>query len=114
MPRGDLRYRMVSRQVATRRIIQHEFLRLLKAEGFSFEVNDKEPRGIQLHVLEAVNAEYYGRTKLKTNRQTVSEWVGRVRHNNDQVTSCEQDYSKSAQNRRKFHDNEQQRIRDFI
>ena len=92
----------------------HEFLRLLKERNFTDGPDATEPRGIQKKVLEAVNNQYYGRTKLKTNRTTVCEWVRRVRENNYQVTNCEQDYTQSSQNRRKFFDNEQQRIRDFI
>jgi hypothetical protein len=87
---------------------------LLKEKNFTFVPGAKEPRGIQKEVIEAVNSQYYGRTKLETNRTTVSEWVGRVRQNNYQVTNCEQDYTNSSQNRRRFYDNEQQRIRDII
>jgi len=87
---------------------------LLKERNFTDGPDATEPRGIQKEVLEAVNNQYYGRTKLKTNRTTVCEWVRRVRENNYQVTNCEQDYTQSSQNRRKFFDNEQQRIRDFI
>ena len=114
MTTKPLHHKKTNMMVMTRRTIQHEFLRLLNDEGFDFRRDNNEPYGIQSRVLRSVNAQYYGRTKMKTNRQTVSEWVGRVRDNNYQVTSCEQDYSKSSQNRRKFYDNEQQRIQDFI
>ena len=57
---------------------------------------------------------YHGRAKLKTNRQQVSDWVARVRKNNYRVTSVQQDYSKSSQNRRKLFDNEIQYIRQTV
>jgi hypothetical protein len=64
--------------------------------------------------MKAVNEQGYGPTRMKTNAQQVSDWVRRVRENKYEVTSCEQDYSKSSQNRRKFFEAEQKRIRDFI
>lgn len=64
--------------------------------------------------MKAVNEQGYGPTRMETNAQQVSDWVRRVRENNYEVTSCEQDYSKSSQNRRKFFEAEQKRIRDFI
>ena len=51
---------------------------------------------------------------MKTNPQTVSDWIRRVRENDYKVTSCEQDYSQSSQNRRQFYGAEQKRMRDFI
>ena len=51
---------------------------------------------------------------MKTNPQQVSDWVRRVRENNFEVTSCEQDCSESSQNSRLFYEAEQKRIRDFI
>ena len=67
-----------------------------------------------MKVLEAVNKIRYGRSTLSTNRQQVSVWVSRARDNGFQVTSVQQDYTRSSQNRRKFHDFEQQLIRDTV
>ena len=109
-----LHFKKTSKLVMTRRTIQHEFLRLLNEEGFDFRRDNNEPYGIQSRVMRAVNQQYYGPTRMKTNPQTVSDWVRRVRENNYKVTSCEQDYSQSSQNRRKFYEAEQKRMRDFI
>ncbi len=103
-----------SKLIVTRRAIQHEFLRLLVEADFSFNTDDAEPRGIQRRVMEAVNVQYYGRQKLKTNPQQVSEWVARVRQNEYQVTDVRQNYKTSSQNARKFFEAEQKRIREFI
>ena len=100
--------------IVIRRTIQHEFLRLLAEADFSFETGDDEPRGIQRRVMEAVNKQYYGRQKLKTNPQQVSDWVKRVRENNYQVTDVRQNYTKSSQNARRFFEAEQKRIREFV
>ena len=96
----DLRFRETSRLETTRRVIQHEFIKELTQAGFTFSQGEAEPRGIQGKVLRSVNEMYHGREKLKTNRQQVSDWVARVRKNNYRVTSVQQDYSKSSQNRR--------------
>ena len=109
-----LKTKETSRLETTRRAIQYEFLRELHQSGFSFTDNDTEPRRIQARVLQAVNKIYHGRTKLKTNRQQVSDWVARVRKNNYRVTSVQQDYSNSSQNRRKIFENEQRYIRQTI
>ena len=103
-----------SKLEATRRAIQHEFLKLLTQSGFTFRQGAKEPRGLQAKVLEAVNKMYHGRTRLKTNRQQVSDWVAKVRNNSYRTTSVRQDYSQSSQNRRKIFENEQGRIRQGI
>ena len=104
--------------VATRRTIQHEYLRLLNeaaAKGeFHFRRGEREPYGIQADVRRAVNQQFYGPTRMKTNKQQVSDWVRRVRENDYEVTRCEQDYSKSSQNSRIFFEPEKKRIRDFI
>ena len=63
----------VSRLEATRRCIQHEFLRLLREEGFRFRRGEKEPRGIQQRIVRAVNQQKYGRQFLKTNHTQVSD-----------------------------------------
>ena len=55
------------RMEATRRAIQHEYLRELGASGFSFKAGDPEPRGIQARVVQKVNQMWNGRTRLKTN-----------------------------------------------
>ena len=101
----------VSRLEATRRAIQHEFLRLLKDAGFRFRKNEKEPRGVQAKVVESVNKIKHGRQYLKTNHVQVSNWAARVRQNKYQFTTTATDYSKTSQNRRKFFDAEQLRIR---
>ena len=44
----------VPRMEMTRRLIQHEFLRLLTIEGFTFRDGDDEPHGIQRRVMEEV------------------------------------------------------------
>ena len=110
----DLRFRQTSRLETTRRSIQHEFIKELTDSGFTFTNNEVEPRGIQAKVLRSVNNMYHGRTKLKTNRQQVSDWVNRVRKNSYRVTSVKQDYSNSSQNRRKVFDHEIQSIRNRI
>ena len=110
----DLRFRETSRLETTRRAIQHEFIKELTQAGFTFTQGEAEPRGIQAKVLRSVNEMYHGRQKLKTNRQQVSDWVARVRKNNYRVTSVQQDYTKSSQNRRKIFDNEMQYIRQTI
>ena len=109
-----LHFKETSKMVMTRRTIQHEFLRLLSEDDFDFRRGGPEPYGIQSKVMKAVNQQYYGPTRMKTNPQTVSDWVRRVRENNYKVTSCEQDYSQSSQNHRKFYKPEQKRMRDFI
>ena len=110
----DVKWRRASELAATRRTIQHEYLRMLNEADFSFRAGDKEPYGLQRKVMRSVNQQFYGPTRMKTNPQQVSDWVRRVRENNYEVTSCEQDYSESSQNSRVFFDAEQQRIRDFI
>ena len=110
----DVKWRRASELAATRRTIQHEYLRMLNEADFSFRTGDKEPYGLQRKVMRSVNQQFYGPTRMKTNPQQVSDWVRRVRENNYEVTSCEQDYSESSQNSRVFFDAEQQRIRDFI
>ncbi len=67
-----MKFEQVSKAEMTRRVIQHEFLRLLNEEGFSFEANTKEPHGIQRRVIEAVNRQRYDDSRLKTNKQQVS------------------------------------------
>ena len=110
----DLRFRETSRLETTRRAIQHEFIKELTQAGFTFTQGEAEPRGIQGKMLRSVNEMYHGRQKLKTNRQQVSDWVARVRKNNYRVTSVQQDYTKSSQNRRKIFDNEMQYIRQTV
>ena len=104
--------------VATRRTIQHEYLRLLNEAAdkneFNFQRGEREPYGIQADVMRSVNQQFYGPTRMKTNKQQVSDWVRRVRDNDFEVTSCKQDYTKSSQNSRIFFEPEQKRIRDFI
>ena len=109
-----LAFRQTSKVEITRRAIQHEYLRLLADANFSFNQEDRESWGLQGKVLKAVNKIRYGRDTLSTNRQQVSDWVSRARDNGYQVTSVQQDYSRSFQNRRKFHDFEQQLIRDTV
>ena len=99
---------------ATRRAIQHEYIRLLSKAGFSFEAGTKEPRGIQARVVENVNEMRHGDGKLMTGHAQVYRWVKRVRENNWQVTDTRTDYKKTSQNRRKFFEAEQKRIRDAI
>ena len=67
-----MKFEQVSKAEMTRRVIQHEFLILLNEEGFSFEANIKEPHGIQRRVIEAVNRQRYDDSRLKTNKQQVS------------------------------------------
>ena len=110
----SLHFQKTTKMVMTRRTIQHEFLRLLNEEWFDFRRDNNEPYGIQSRVMNAVNQQYYGPTRMKTNPQTVSDWIRRVRENDYKVTSCEQDYSQSSQNRRQFYEAEQKRMRDFI
>ena len=95
-----LAFRQTSKVEITRRAIQHEYLRLLADANFSFNQEDREPWGLQGKVLKAVNKIRYGRDTLSTNRQQVSDWVSRARDNGYQVTSVQQDYSRSSQNRR--------------
>ena len=64
--------------------------------------------------MRSVNEQFYGPTRMKTNPQQVSNWVSRVRDNEYEVTTCEQDYKKSRENSRIFFKPEQKRIRDFI
>ena len=99
---------------ATRRAIQHEFIRELGEAGFSFRANATEPRGIQARVMRSVNKMYNGRTRLKTNRNQVSNWVARVRNNKYRATPVKQDYSQSSQNNRQFFEAEQKLIRDTV
>ena len=110
----NVKWRRDSKLVATRRTIQHEFLRMLNESNFSFLPGAKEPYGIQRKVMRSVNEQFYGNTRMNTTPQQVSEWTRRVRENNYDVTSCKQDYSQSSQNKRLFHDGEQKRIRDYI
>ena len=116
MPERAIKWNKAHKLITTRRTIQHEFLRQLNEAGFNFRRGTKEdePYGIQSRVMKAVNEQGYGPTRMKTNAQQVSDWVRRVRENKYEVTSCEQDYSQSSQNRRKFFEAEQKRIRDFI
>ena len=110
----NVKWRKDSKLIATRRTIQHEYLRMLNESNFSFLPGAKEPHGLQRKVMRSVNEQFYGNTRMKTTPQQVSEWVRRVRENNYDVTSCKQDYTESSQNSRLFHDAEQKRIRDFI
>ena len=110
----NVKWRRDSKQVATRRTIQHEYLRMLNEANFSFLPGAKEPYGIQRKVMRSVNEQFYGNSRMKTTPQQVSEWVRRVRENNYDVTSCKQDYSESSQNSRLFYEAEQKRIRDYI
>ena len=110
----NIRWRKDSKLVATRRTIQHEFLRMLNESNFSFLPGAKELHGIQRKVMRSVNEQFFGNTRMHTTPQQVSEWVRRVRENNYDVTSCKQDYSLSSQNKRNFNDAEQKRIRDYI
>ena len=112
-PKGRM-VNMCSKNEAVRRAIQHEYLRQLTDKGFTFGEDEKEPWGIQKSVMQTVSRQRFGRDRLTTNRTQVSEWVNRVRKNNYQVTSVQQDYTKSSQNRRKFHDGEIERIRNEI
>ena len=117
------------RLIATRKAIQYEFLRRLnkaRADGrFNFQPGEKEPRGIQRRVLQAVNQQFCGVTiekgklarrwiHMKTNKDQVSYWVRKVRENGYTATTCEKDCSQSRYNRRKFHQPEQERIRDMV
>ena len=102
------------RMEATRRAIQHEYLRELGESGFSFRAGEPEPRGIQARVVQKVNQMWNGRTRLKTNKSQVNDWVTRVRKNGYRATRVEQDYSKSSQNNRKFGPREQRKIRDEV
>lgn len=104
----------VSRVEATRRCIQHEFLRLLREADFRFRRGEKEPRGIQARVVRTVNQQKYGRQFLKTNHAQVSDWVGRMRQNGYKFTAVKIDYSRSRYNRKRFFDAEQRRIRDLV
>ena len=99
---------------ATRRAIQHEYIRLLSKANFSFELGAKEPRGLQARIVENVNEMRHGDGQLSTNQAQVYNWVKRVRDNNWQVTDTKTDYSKTSQNSRKFFEAEQKRIRDAI
>ena len=110
----NVKWRKDSKLIATRRTIQHEYLRMLNESNFSFLPGAKEPHGLQRKVMRSVNEQFYGNTRMKTTPQQVSEWVRRVRENNYDVTSCKQDYTQSSQNSRLFHDAEQKRIRDFM
>ena len=107
-----VKWRRASKLVTTRRTIQHEYLRLLNES--EWQRGDPEPYGIQRKVMRSVNEQFYGPTRMKTNPQQVSNWVSRVRDNEYEVTTCEQDYKKSRENSRIFFEPEQQRIRDFI
>jgi hypothetical protein len=110
----NLKTTIASKMEATRRAIQHEYLRLLAQEGFTFTVDEKEPRGIQARVVKAVNQQRHGNGYLSTNHSQVSDWVGRVRQNGYQVTGVTIDYSNSSQNARRFFNAEQRRIRQFV
>ena len=127
-------YRQHTRQryerlIATRRAIQHEFLRQLnkaRADGrFKFQPREKEPWGIQRRVIQAVNQQYCGVIiengslerrwiLMKTNKDQVSYWVRKLRENGYVATSCEQDCSTSRRNAKKFHQAEQERVRDMV
>ena len=99
---------------ATRGAIQHEYIRLLSEAGFSFQVGDKEPRGVQAQVVKNVNKIRYGDETLITHHAQVRRWVERARNNNWRVTDPKTDYSTTSQNSRKFFDAEQKRIRHQI
>ena len=114
MPEREVKWKPASELEMTRRTIQHEFLRQLTEAGFSFRQGDRELFGLQSKVRQAVNQQGFGPTRFNTNAQQVSDWCRRVRENNYQVTNCQQDYTSSSQNRRKFWEAEQKRIRDFI
>ena len=83
---------------ATRRAIQHEYLRLLSAADFSFEEGTKEPRGIQARVVENVNKMRNRNETLETHHVQVQRWVKRVRKNKWQVTDTKTNYSTTSQN----------------
>ncbi len=57
-----------ARMVATRRAIQGEYIRLLAQANFDFEMNDDEPVGLQKKVLEEVEKQGYGPTRLTTTK----------------------------------------------
>ena len=99
---------------ATRRAIQHEYLRALSMANFSFEAAVKEPRGIQARVVEIVNKTRYKEGLLTTNQKQVSEWCKRCRMNNWNVTEVKTNYATTSQNARKFFLPEQKRIRHEI
>ena len=107
-------WQLISKLVTTRRVIQHEYLKLLNEHDFSFQAGDKEPFGLQRKVLDAVNRQFFGTERLKTNKQQVSVWVAKVRENNYQPTACEQDYSQSSKNYQKFGRADQQRVREIV
>ena len=62
--------------------------------------------------MRAVNNITHGEHQLTVNKMDVSRWCKAVRDNNYQITSDEQDFSKSSQNARKFFDAEQKRMRE--
>ena len=99
---------------ATRRAIQHEYIRNLSEANFAFQTGTKEQRGLQARVVQSVNETRYGDGLLRTNQKQVSEWCKRCRVNNWNVTVVKSDYSATSQNARKFYLAEQKRIRHEI
>ena len=51
----QLKVKKLTKQEATRRHIQHKYLQLLQLEGFSFAPGAKDPYGVQMRVVRAVN-----------------------------------------------------------
>ena len=111
---SEVQWKRLSMRVAVRQAIQLEFIKQLRMKDLSFENNQKEPHGIISEVTANVNKQKYGQEKFKVSRQYVSYWIAKVRNNEYQLTQVTPDYSKSSQSRRKFHEDEQRRIREKV
>ena len=115
-----IQFRTAARLEQTRTAIQYEFIRLLEEADFDFSIEDEdekrrsEPFGIQKKVMEAVNKKRFSRGTLHCNAQMVSQWSARCRRNQYMITEVRRDYSKSSQNRRKFHNDSIHRIRERV
>ena len=107
-----VKWRQVGGMVAKRRTIQHTYIKLL--DESEWKRGDPEPYGIQRKVMESVNKQFYGPTRMKTTPQQVSNWVRRVRDNGYQVTNCEQNYERSRKNSQVFYEGEKKRVVDFV
>jgi hypothetical protein len=75
------RYQRMGKTIATRRAIQDCYLIELSKEDFTFKVGDREPWGVQTRVFKTVNTMKYGDQIMKTNKETVRQWIIKVREN---------------------------------
>ncbi len=79
------RLKSMGKTIATRRAIQDCFLSELQNSEDWNQPGDREPWGCQTRVTKKVNTMKYGDEVMKTNRETVRQWMEKVRQNDYSV-----------------------------